>query len=550
MCRKQRHIIILLCTVTSLYSQDSVEKIFNRFSSQSFVKQNTYLLNPTFTVVNETGKSIAILSRNSFIGFEGSPVLNILGFSGKIDDNIGAGVGIYRQRIGVFTNFGAIANYAYQIKLNAKSNLTLGFNFMFSHFDIDRTKIVDPASDAVIFNFQEKTNIILQTGLNYNYGKFNVGVNLRDAVDYNLKEGDFITPISEKSFSIHAQFTEPINSNIKLLEDGLLRFFYSANYNTNSGSTGNVLLDLPKLGWVQGGYDDFFGTSVGIGIRLSQKVAVSYVYETGKNDLGPTSELGIVYSFAKKPSNNITYNTPIKSEIEAIEEDLKNTEPKIIDAEKVKKDSLNAKQIKTAATLNDSISIYEKIKALQIQIDSLKAINKSKSIQNDKDSLSINDKIKTNQSRKDSLSLKNKSIASKYQKDSLSIENKTKIPQNEKDSISIKEKIKSLENEKDSLPVAKKVSDLPKMEIIKRTDDIEAGFYLIVNVFSNENYANSFMENLKKDDLNPNYFIHPIKNYRYVYIAYAKSQREIIKLIYNNVNGKYVHDKWILKVED
>ena len=58
MIKKQRHIIILLCTVTSLYSQDSVEKIFNRFSSQSFVKQNTYLLNPTFTVVNETGKSI------------------------------------------------------------------------------------------------------------------------------------------------------------------------------------------------------------------------------------------------------------------------------------------------------------------------------------------------------------------------------------------------------------------------------------------------------------------------------------------------------------
>ena len=99
MIKKQRHIIILLCTVTSMYSQDSVEKIFNRFSSQSFVKQNTYLLNPTFTVVNETGKSIALLSRNSFIGFEDSPVVNILGFSGKISENIGAGVGVYRQTI-------------------------------------------------------------------------------------------------------------------------------------------------------------------------------------------------------------------------------------------------------------------------------------------------------------------------------------------------------------------------------------------------------------------------------------------------------------------
>ncbi|KOY51713.1 hypothetical protein I602_1273 [Polaribacter dokdonensis DSW-5] len=512
-----------------------MEKIFNRFSSQSFVKQNTYLLNPTFTVVNETNKSIAILSRNSFIGFEGSPVLNILGFSGRIDENIGAGVGIYRQRIGVFTNFGAIANYAYKIQLSAKSNLSVGFNFMFSHFDLDRTRIVDPASDAVIFNFQEKTNMILQSGINYNYGKFNIGVNLRDIVDYNLKEGEFITPFSEKSFSIHAQFTEPLKSNINLLKDGVLRFFYSANYNSNSSSTGNVLFDVPKLGWIQGGYDDFFGSSAGLGIRLSQKVAISYVYETGKNDLGPTSELGIVYSFSKKPTNTITYNTSPKTEIDTIEENLINTETEKNETQKIKKDTINSKQIKIVKNEDDVLSINKKITALQNQIDSLKAINKTKSIKNEKDSISLKNKIEEFQN----------------QKDSLSIENKNKKLQNEKDSILIKDKLKTSQIRKDSIAEEKKkTAVLPKMEIIKKTDDLEEGFYLIVNVFSQEKYANSFVENLKENDLNPKYFIHPIKKYRYVYISFSKSKREILKLIYNNVNGKYVHDKWILQVEN
>ena len=289
------------------------------------------------------------------------------------------------------------------------------------------------------------------------------------------------------------------------------------------------------MGWIQGGYDDFFGSSAGLGIRLSQKVAISYVYETGKNDLGPTSELGIVYSFSKKPTNTITYNTPPKTKIDTTEENLINTEAEKNDAQKNKKDTINSKQIKIVKNEDDVLSINKKITALQNQIDSLKAINKTKSIRNEKDSISLKNKIEEFQN----------------QKDSLSIENKNKKLQNEKDSISIKDKIKFSKMRKDSIAeVKKKTAVLPKMEIIKKTEDLEEGFYLIVNVFSQEKYANSFVENLKENDLNPKYFIHPIKKYRYVYISYSKSKREILKLIYNNVNGKYVHDKWILQVEN
>lgn len=454
MRKEHQHIILLFCTVASMYSQDSVEKIFNRFSSQSFIKQNTYLLNPTFTVVNESGKSIALLSRNSFIGFEDSPVVNILGFSGRVSENIGAGVGVYRQRIGVFTNFGAVANYAYQIKLTSKSLLALGFNFLFSHIDLDRTRIMDPTTDPVIFNFQERTNIILQSALSYNYGKFNVGINLRDVVDYNIKEGEFITPISEKSFSVHAQYSEPLNSTIRLLKDGVLRFFYSANHNTNSNFTGTILLDLPKLGWLQGGYDDFFGSSAGLGIQLSQKVAISYVYETGKNDLGPTSEIGIVYSFSQKPKPPITYNVKLNTKIDTKKRDDE-TDTKII------------------------------------------------------------------------------------QKDTLQ---KTKLQKiiREKDTLEIR----------DSLPIDKKIIKAPKIEIVKKTKELEEGYYLIVNVFSQKKYAESFVEDLINDGLTPKFFIHPTKKYRYVYIAFSKNKREILKLIYNNVNGNYIHEKWILQVEN
>ena len=84
----------------------------------------------------------------------------------------------------------------------------------------------------------------------------------------------------------------------------------------------------------------------------------------------------------------------------------------------------------------------------------------------------------------------------------------------------------------------------------KNSKELEEGFYLIVNVFARKRYAESFIKELEKNNLTPNYFIHPIKKYRYVYISYSKDKKEILKLIYNNVNGKYIHEKWILQVEN
>lgn len=438
-----QYIAITLFSVCSLFSQNSSENVFNHFSSQSFVKQNKYLLNPTFTVVNENPEAISILSRNSFVGFENSPVLNVIGFSGKVNENIGAGIGVFQQNIGVFTNFGAIANYAYKVDFNKKSSLTLGFNFILSKFNLDRSKIITGVPDPTINNFQEKTNLILQPALNYKYGKFDFGIYLRDFVDYNLKKGEFLTPFSKKSISTHIQFTEPLESNSEFLKESIIQFYAMANHNYQSSFTGSLLLDLPKIGWLQTGYDDFFGFSAGLGIQLSKKIALSYVYESGKNILGATSEIGLTYLFSKS-SKSKTYDNVLSDN---------NTANSKIDLKK------------------DSSKIY-------------------------------------------------------------------------------KEKNEKLEINKDSITNKTIKSTPEKTEVIKKTKEIDEGFYLIVNVFSQKKYADLFIEKLKTENLNPKYFIHPITQYRYVYIVYSKNEQEIRTLKQNHINGKYVNEKWILKVEN
>lgn len=437
------YIAIILLSPSALFAQNSAESMAQNFSSQSFLMQNKFLLNPTFTVVNETSNRISLLSRNSFIGFENSPELNILGYSGIINDNVGAGIGVYQQKIGILTNFGAVVNYAYRIKLNEFSALTLGFNFILNKLNLDRSKITSTITDPLIYNFQNNTTLLLQPALNYHIWKFDVGIYLRDFIDYNLIKNEFLSPFTDKSFSAHILYTQLIKSNNFLLKNSSLKFFMASNTNTESKLTGNILLDLPKFGWVQTGYDDFFGYSAGFGIQLSKKITISYVYETGKNDLGATNEIGLTYFISKKEKH------------EAKTSLLKKTTKK------------NSELIKRTVAVEDT--------------------------------------------------LKNK---------------KTRDLK----------KIITLTNFKNSTT--------EKIEVTKKSKRIPSGFYLVVNVFSQDSYANSFIKKLKKENLTPKYIIHPITKYKYVYIAYSRNKKEIKTKIKNHVNGKYVNEKWILQIEN
>lgn len=71
---------------------------------------------------------------------------------------------------------------------------------------------------------------------------------------------------------------------------------------------GGIILDLPKLGWIQGGYDQFYGASAGTGFNLNQRLSFGYNFEKSLNssiaNLGVTHEISIAYSFVPNLSKN------------------------------------------------------------------------------------------------------------------------------------------------------------------------------------------------------------------------------------------------------
>jgi type IX secretion system PorP/SprF family membrane protein len=102
---------------------------------------NGLYLNPAYSG-SHTYWSSTLTYRKQWVGFSGSPTTFIAAADGPLPSkNMGLGIIFLHDQIGVTRQNTAIANYAYQLKLNDKVKLALGVNAGFSQFSADLTEL-------------------------------------------------------------------------------------------------------------------------------------------------------------------------------------------------------------------------------------------------------------------------------------------------------------------------------------------------------------------------------------------------------------------------
>ena len=579
-------ILVLLCIQTA-FGQSTTEELYNNFSSHNFLKHDRFFLNPTFSVARENSTALSFLSRNKFSEFDNSPQLYVGSYSGRVNENVGLGFGVFQQNFGVFKNFGVVVNYAYQVSLSEKNSLAFGFNFLYAKSGLDRTRIITTIDDPFINSFQERPIINFQPAVNLSLGNFDLGLFLENLVDYDLKENAFITSFQDKTISGHLMYTKPFRSKSGFLEGGKLQLLNSISKPGQKDITysGNILLDLPKVGWVQATYDEFYGTAIGFGVNLSRKLAIGFVYEKGKNNLGATNEVGMTYFFGKKEYNKkedkkklllqekkkdsiVIKGNQVEKALDTykkqqdsirvvqkreadkkhllllrtMKNNQKNNPPEIV-SNKTKKPSNQLKAVvkNTYYVVANYFSIHKNATAFvkTLQERGLNAqyfkhpINKYYYVYLD----TFNTLTEAREARKSKLN-------NTYQ-DAISIlkveeKGSIKKPKHLEKQVQINNKIVSKKK-----PTEKKI----KIRKFKASKGIESGYYLIVNVFSKKHYSDRFVDKLKSQQLHPQFFVYSKNKYRYVYLAKNKSKEEIIKLYQSHMDGEYNKEKWIMYIE-
>lgn len=561
--------------------------------TQNLVKFNRYLLNPTFSTVRENKSYINLFHRNQSVSFDDNAQTYFLSYSGRIGDRSGVGVSLYNQNEGVIDNYGLLANYAYGVKLGDKSNLTFGANFSYykSGINQNRASTLDP-DDPLLRGSNDISLITVQPGFNLSYGQFDIGVVANNLFEYNLKTSEDLTDFGSKTFTGHLQYTHEFKKSSGLLESGrlmpLARVQSLAGEELNLG--GSLILDLPKIGWLQAGYDDYYGAAAGVGFNLNKRISLGYTVEKGlSNNLenfGVNHEISLAYSFTptltedrvllEKDNEDLVTNDDEETPIE----ELTVSEKDIMIAELQQKLAENDAILDELLFRQDSIEStrqqdLERRFAMVMKMVKRETQGSRPDIEQRAQAIYLANADQTNigtstrenpitnsgsQSANNTYASASTTHTSSYANPSTTApEDATATAPTYKKPIRLADisgtsttaaiaeaKEERAATLKDKTKYTKRFKDFKTFEI----PDVESGSYVIANVYKGTKYMTEFMDQLRDQGIETDYFNNPRNGMNYVYIKGINTKGDAIAAHKSNLNGTYSGNTWVMTVKN
>lgn len=195
---------------------------------------NGLYLNPAYAGSHDYWSS-TLSYRNQWVGFEGAPETAIAAVDGKIPEkNMGLGLVLMHDRIGVTKQNTAVFNYSYQIRTGSNSKLALGVNAGISQFSAKLTDLTVWDTDDQVFQNDLTSKILPRFGVGaYYFGKKHyVGFSIPTLFAYQ-KGMDFNFDLSRATFLrrhylLTAGYVFETSKDIKIKPSVLLKYVNNA----------------------------------------------------------------------------------------------------------------------------------------------------------------------------------------------------------------------------------------------------------------------------------------------------------------------------------
>ncbi len=552
------YILFFLLCLSKVTGQEENPFVSYDVPSQNLLKFNRFLINPTFSTVREDKSYINLLHRNQSVSFNDNNQDYFLSYSGRVNDRSGLGLSLYTQREGLISNYGVLANYAYGIKLSEKSNFTFGANLAYynSGFDRSRANALDP-NDPALNGLQDSNLLSFQPGFNISFGQFDFGIFAENLFDYNLKTSETVTEFGDKTFSGHLQYTHQFENGSGIFEAGrlmpLARVRKIGNEEVVLG--GSLILDLPKLGWLQGGYDSFYGASAGIGFNINRRLSLGYTMEKGLSNnfdnFGLTHEISFAYSITP----NLTEDRVMLEE--GYEELAKNEEEQ---EDTLTAQELEIEKLKKALAENDAI-----LAELMFRQDSSET-NRQKDLERRFEMVMKMVREETQGKRPDIEEKARKMYLVNNENGGLVNNSKPGANENKpnvinpvdkpKDAIATRDidnkinvKTSTEKAEPDEFTRVAQQNNI-KSRKFRNLDGVAEGYYVVANVYKGDKYLNKFVTELANKGLKADYFENSNNGLKYVFLERYDTWQEALAAHKSNINGTYTKDMWIMNVDN
>ncbi|MEO0526783.1 MAG: type IX secretion system membrane protein PorP/SprF [Bacteroidota bacterium] len=597
------YLLLFIMALTSVNAQDESPFVAYDVPAQNLLKYNRFLINPTFSTVREDKSYINLFHRNQSVSFDDNNQTYFLSYSGRINDRTGLGLSLYTQREGIITNFGVLANYAYGVKLNDKSNFTFGANVSYYNSGFDENRANPIEDDPLLNGFQDSNLLTFQPGFNLSYGKFDFGVLAENLFDYNIKTSESLTSFNEKTFSGHLQYTYDFDNGAGVLENGRLMPLARVRKVGEDDITlgGSLIMDLPKIGWIQAGYDDFYGASAGLGFNLNRRLSLGYTMEKGLSNnfdnFGVTHEISFAYSFTpnltedrvmleengddlvenEEEDNEDDVSLASKDdEIETLKKRLEENDA-ILAELMFRQDSMEAGRQKDLERRFERVMRMVRNETKGERPDLEERAEQIYFVNNDPGALESDIAVNDTSTEKDKTTVTdteadyamNGDLAIHENEDADGIasnsitseENQTK-PNGIKNTVYVKDVLASTATEVKSYPISTKDNtnsdqfqqEAKRLNVKNRKfrdlDGVADGYYIVANVYKGEHYMNKFIDGLYDQGLQPDYIDNTNNGLKYVYLERHETWQDALEAYKSNVGGAYNGNLWIMNVEN
>ncbi|MEP0086711.1 MAG: type IX secretion system membrane protein PorP/SprF, partial [Maribacter dokdonensis] len=458
-----------------------------------------------------------------------------------------------------------------------------------SGFDNGRASTVE--EDPFLAGLQDQSLLSFQPGFNLSYGKFDVGMFAENLFDYNLKNSESVTEFKDKTYSAHLQYTHQFENQKGIFEEARLMPLARVRKVGEEDVTlgGSLILDLPKLGWIQGGYDSFYGAAAGVGFNLNERISLGYTMEKGLSNnfdnFGLTHEISVAYSF----SPNLTEDRVMLED--DFEDDLvKNDE----EPENVATNE-EIEELKMKLAENDAI-----IEELMFRQDSLEAIRQSdlerrfamvmRMVRNETngerpdleqrakelflDENSDTEIASSYNSSNTGQPINSNKVVNESQQDRVVVAaNNTKEPvikseavvaTNTTDRSTVDREYQKQVQPKDAVVANRRrtttttptttttevVQDGVKSRRFKNLPDVTDGYYVVANVYKGGQYMNNFIDDLNAKGIQADYIDNPNTGLKYVYLQRFETFEDAVAAHDSKLNGAYDGAMWIMNVDN
>lgn len=265
---------------------------------------NGLYLNPAYAGSHDYWTS-TLSYRNQWVGFDGAPQTMIGSIDGPIrDKNMGLGMILLHDQLGVTKQNTAILNYSYQIKTSATTKFAMGVNAGISQFSAKLTDLTVWDQDQVFQN-DLTSKVLPRFGVGmYYYGKKHyLGLSIPTLFAYQ-KDMNFNFDLSKATFlRRHYMFTAgyvfETSKDIKIKPSVLVKYVKNAPVQADF----NLATVYKDKFWVGASYRTNDAFAIILEYQTNEHFRVGYAYDITTSKLRNYSsgshEIMIGWDFGK-----------------------------------------------------------------------------------------------------------------------------------------------------------------------------------------------------------------------------------------------------------